>query len=77
MFKKNDKIIKVISIRGSKTATVQTVASVSRGVVTIVDSGLTYEDKTGREIDPAMAFAGITSEIIPFDDGEIEKWFAG
>lgn len=75
MFANNQKVVKVITMPMCKTATVQTVAKVTQYKVTLDDSSLEYDPLTGREIEPAMAFAGIYSEIIPFDGGEAERWF--
>lgn len=56
MFKKGDKVVKVLNVMGIETATLATVASVKKGVVLCEGSGMSYNDKTGMEIN-----AGYTS----------------
>lgn len=73
MFKKGDKVVKVIDVKGHKSATVEEIASVKKGVVSLVDSGLKYDNTTGHEVDSAFVGMGISSQIIKFDDGEIER----
>lgn len=73
--KKGDYVIKVITIKANKSATVRKVQKVSKGVVTLEgDESLTYDANTLKEIDPPMIFAGIYSELVEFDGGEVEKW---
>ncbi len=64
-FKKNDKVVMVITGGGTKSASIQTVESVKGGRVKLVDSSLAYDAKTGREIDAAIA--GFSSEIIKLE----------
>lgn len=71
MFKKKQKIIKILDIRGLKTATIQEVESVKKGVVHLIDSDLTY-DMAGDEIDPAP-LPGVSSYLVCFDGGEEDK----
>jgi hypothetical protein len=75
VFKKNQFVIKVIDVRGSKSATVRRVAKVVKGVALIEDSTLKYDAETGVEVDAAFAFTGgaINSYIVAFDGGEAER----
>lgn len=73
MFKKGQKVVKIINVKGSKSATVAEVASVKKGVVKLVDSYADYNAETGSEIDAPMAAMGIYSEIVKFDGGEVER----
>ncbi len=73
MFKKNEHVVKVISIYGSKTATVNVVESVKNGVVRLVDSTLMFDNTNGKELDAAFAGSGISCEIVPFDVGEASR----
>jgi hypothetical protein len=66
MFKKNQKVAKIIVGGGVKTATIQTIASVGRGGVRLVDSGITYDSESGLEIDPPIP--GFYSEIVALED---------
>lgn len=70
-FKRGRKVVKVINVMGSETATVQTIESIKKGVVRLVDYSLTYDAKSGREIDAVIP--GCSSRLIPFDgDGECD-----
>lgn len=70
-FKKGRKVVKVINVMGLETATVQTIESVKKGVVRLVDYSLTYDATTGREIDAVIP--GCMSRLIPFDgNGELD-----
>lgn len=71
-FKRGQKVVKVIDVYGSKTATVQTVEKVKSGVVSLEDSSLKFDAKTGHEIDPA--FVQFFCFLVAFDGGEVEKW---
>lgn len=65
-FKKNQQVVRVISVMGSKTAAVNTVASVAKGIVRLKgDDDLKYNDEDGREIDPVIP--GCSSEIIELE----------
>ncbi len=72
MFKKNEFVVKVIVGGGTKTATVQKVGSVKKGVATLVGAeSLAYDANTGREIDPAIP--GFYSELIALDGDEDKR----
>lgn len=66
-FKKGMRVVKTISIMGTKTASIQVVESVKKGVVKLVDCESPYRDENGREIDPA-AIPGCYSEIIYLEE---------
>jgi len=66
MFKKGQKVVKVINVKGNKSATEAIVESVRKGIVRLADSGLEYTE-SGAEIDPPMITMGIYSEIIRYD----------
>lgn len=67
-----DMVVKVLSGAGMKTCVITTVTKVSKGVISVEDSSLTYDSRTLLEIDPALP--GWYSELVPFDGGEVEKW---
>lgn len=72
MFKRGDIVIKVIVGGGCKTASIQRVKGVSKGVVTLVGAEtLSWRNSDGMEIDPAIR--GFYSEIIPLDGDEEDK----
>jgi len=71
-FKKGQKVVKVIDIYGTKTATIQTISKISKGVIALDDSTLKFDAETGREIDPA--FAQFHCYLVSFDGGEVERW---
>lgn len=54
LFKKNERVVKVIEGAGYRTASLQTVDSVKKGIVRLVDSTLEYSNETGNEIDPCI-----------------------
>lgn len=69
-FKKGQKVIQVINIVGSKSATLQIIDRVKDRVVFIEGSSNEYDD-FGRQIDACIP--GCTSELIPLDGGEEER----
>ncbi len=73
MFKKGDYLIKIIDIHGSRTATVQKVASVKKSIVSLEDSSLKFSKDTGLEVESAFAPSGIICYLVKFDDGETER----
>ncbi len=73
MFKKGQKVVKIINVKGIKSATVAEVESVKKKVVRLVDAHSEYNAETGAEIEAPMASMGIYSEIIMFDGGEVER----
>lgn len=75
MFKKGDKLIRIIDVHGIMSATIETVEFVKKGVVCLEDSNLTYSNENGSEIDPGFpAGSGIRSFLVMFDGGEVERW---
>jgi hypothetical protein len=60
-FEKGQTVVKVITGGGVKTATLQIVSSVRKGVVRLEDGTIEY-DGQGREIDPVIP--GFSSELI-------------
>lgn len=64
MFKKGQKVVKILHCAGFRTATIQTVAKVSKGVVHLEDYSITFDNQTGRETKPSF---GGSNEIIPMD----------
>lgn len=70
MFTKGQPVVKVISIKGLKSATVQYVDCVDGNTVWLNGSSLTYHSSNGLEIDTVIP--DCYSEIIPFDNGEAE-----
>jgi hypothetical protein len=68
MFQKNQRVALVIFGYGTKTASLQTVESVTREGVRLVDRSALYDLRTGREIDPPIP--GFASEIILFEGDE-------
>lgn len=65
-FKKNQEVVRVIFVMGSKTASLAVVESVRKGVVKLFhDDCLRYDASTGVEIDPAIP--GCTSELIAME----------
>ena len=73
--KRGDFVCKVIEVHGIRTATVQRVESVKRGVVVLSRArSMAYCVETGREIDPAFPLgSGISSWICMLDGGEAER----
>lgn len=69
MAKKGEQIVKIIRINDIETASLHTIAKVSKGIIYLEDSNLTYEQGSGREIDPAPAFgpAGISSRLVELE----------
>lgn len=66
-FKKGQKVVKVITGFGTKTASLDVVEKVSKGQVKLSrDEHLRYRNDDGREIDPVIA--GFNSEIIPLEE---------
>ena len=65
-FKKNQKVVWVISVMGSKTASIKEVESVKQGVVILKDEqSLKFRDGDGTEINPAIP--GCSSHIIELE----------
>lgn len=71
-FRKGQKVVKVIALSNTKTATIQTISKISKGVISLDDSSLKFDASTGNEIDPA--FFQFHCFLVPFDGGEVEKW---
>ena len=69
--KKGQRMVKIIDVAGSRTATVQTVESVDKRVVRLVDSSLTYDAVTLEEREPPIP--GCHSYLVWFDDGEEKR----
>lgn len=67
-FKKNELVVKVISIMSTRSATLQRVESVRKGVVKLTSSDICYRDSDGAEIDPVIP--GCVSYLIALDGGE-------
>lgn len=66
-FKKGQKVVKVITGAGVKTAYVDVVEKVSKGQVKLSnDEHLRYSNLDGQEIDPVIF--GFDSEIIALDE---------
>lgn len=68
MFEKNDKVIKIISVGGSLTATLQVVDSVKNNKVLLVDGVTEFYLDTGKQIENWIP--GCTSYIVPLDGDE-------
>lgn len=71
-FEKGEKVIKILEIAGTKTATLQVIESakthhVYGQVFQLEDSSATF-DEYGREIDPVIM--GCRNEIVPLDGDE-------
>lgn len=71
MFKKGY-VVKIIDIYGSKTATIQKITKVSKGIASIQDSSLKFDAETGEEHDPAFG-DGLRCFLVNFDDGEVGR----
>ena len=66
MFKKGQKVVKVISVLNRKTASLATIASVSKGrAMCEGDKSLVYNAHTGEEINPSIP--GCFSELIALE----------
>jgi hypothetical protein len=70
--KKNDYCVKIIEIHGTRTATIQEVESVKKGVIRLVDYSITYDAETYDELDSAMPM--VRSYLVEFDEGEVKNW---
>jgi hypothetical protein len=67
MFKKGDRVVKILRGGGVETASLQTVESVKKGVVKLVDSEhMAYTAEYGNEIDPVIP--GFSSRIVILED---------
>lgn len=75
--KKGQKVVKVLTVMGSDTATIQTVEKVSKGIATLEGSSLKFDAKTRREVDAAPFGPGISCRLVDFDDGEEKRWNLG
>ena len=71
MFKKGQRVIKILKIGGIESGAVDTIArKQGKDVVQLSrDEHLWYDAETGRELDPAPGFAGagISSRIMAMD----------
>ena len=70
MFKKGQRVIKILKIGGIESGAVDTIARKQGKAVQLSrDEHLWYDAKTGRELDPAPGFAGagISSRIMAMD----------
>jgi len=70
--KKGEFCVKILSGAGFKTATIQRVESVKKGVVKLEGSGLSWDAETLYEVDPAIP--GFNTYLVPFDGGEEKIW---
>ena len=71
--KKGELCIRIISVRGSETATIERVERVTRSGIIIDDSRLVYAAVAPHvELDPQLP--GCSSRLVPFDDGEAALW---
>jgi hypothetical protein len=66
--KVGEKVVRVIDVRGSKTATIAEIESIERGRVRLKGSVFEYSLETRKELDGVLP--GITSELVPFDADE-------
>lgn len=73
-FHKGHLVVKVINVRASRSATIERINKVTVSTVMLDGSELKYDRGTGFEIDAPMRSMGIDSSIVPFDDGEVERW---
>lgn len=65
-FKKNHQVVKLISVFGIETASLDTIESVRKGQVKLTrDEHLRYDAETGHEIDPVIS--GCNSRIVLMD----------
>jgi len=66
VFKKGDKVVKILRGGGVETATIQFVNGVKKGKVLLEDSSLEYDAKTGQEIDPVIP--GFSSRLVMLEE---------
>jgi len=64
-YRKWQRVVRVLHGAGVKTASVSTVLSVRKGVVSLDTTDAIFDDETSQEIKPS--FAGFSSEIIPLE----------
>lgn len=65
-FQKGQKVVKIYSIAGSRTATLTTISKVSKKGFEVSDSALVYDKETGMEINPVIP--SCFSEIIILEE---------
>lgn len=64
-FRRNQRVVCVLSGAGTETASLTSVQSVSKKRVLVEDSSLQYDPQTGREMNPAIP--GFSSRLIALD----------
>ena len=73
---KGQRVVKVLSVSGIETATIETVDKVTKsGIATLRGSSLKFDASSRREVDQAPALATVAScRLVDFDDGELRRW---